>query len=191
MEHKQFAGATIELISQTEDDVLDFELDLDEISESFYDSFYESLKNDAAEEHDPDELSQQARAMLDALVIEFEDTDPDSEEWEIDQFNSRDGHYTIPGGTAYNHMAIIKLSVNPDSEVKLNDFEVDIVVSDYTENYCSHENTYYNNNALAEAREKQAALMAEIKAKREMPEKQPDQKPEQAPDELSKPKFTP
>lgn len=180
MENKNFKGASIELTALSEDSDFDFEVDINEVKEVFYDAFYSTLQEDA-EEFSPEEMTQQAKAMLDAINIEFDQDTPEAIPEETDRFCPSSGHYTETTGVNYSHTAGITILRNPDSTVEVEDFFIDVAVEDLKENI-GVDATYWNHNAMEAKKEQEAAA---LKLQNEQSKQAP------APDDHTKPKFTP
>jgi hypothetical protein len=181
MENKNFKGATIELTTLSEDSDFDFEVNINEVKEVFYDAFYSILQEDA-EEFSPEEMTQQAKAMLDAIDIEFEQDKPEAIPDEVDRFCPNSGHYTETVGVNYSHTGGITISKKTDSTLDIEDIFIDIAVDDYKDNVCDVDANYCNYNAMEAKKEQEAAA---LKLQNEQPKQAP------APDDHTKPKFTP
>lgn len=185
MEDTTFKGASLELQAISESGDFDFDVDINQVKECFYDTFYITLR-EGDDNLSPDEITAQAQAMIQAIDFDFDEDTPDHIKNESDNFSPGSGHFTETMGEHYAHIAGITIKVKPDTPVTIEDVFIDLAVEQYiSDNNLTGSDstvtpTYYNNNAVAAAK-----LESDNKAEVLKNQVQP------SPDDHTKPKLTP
>jgi len=181
MEAVTFKKAAIKLRETTSEGDFTFGFEENEIKESFYDSFYESMQ-ESGEGRAPEDMTAQAKAMVDALEFRLVEVGVEYDNDETDMFSPISGHYTVPGNVSYHFESDIIISKKEGATIELDDNLIDLAADDYIDCYCTVEAEYSNDNTVEANKAKKALEQQKLT--------QPAIK-EQMPEEYSKPKLTP